>query len=109
METSKSMSEGSSEDKTAAAGLWSQLPSFDPSVDDIREFTQKVRFLHGVFPAKDKGNLAPRLAMMCRGTAWSQVRQLDPTKLTDPDEGVNYLLDALSMWEETSELKTFEL
>jgi len=103
------MSEGSSEDKTAAAGLWSQLPSFDPSVDDIREFTQKVRFLHGVFPAKDKGNLAPRLAMMCRGTAWSQVRQLDPTKLTDPDAGVNYLLDALSMWEETSELKTFEL
>ena len=102
------MSEGTSEEKSAT-GLWSQLPSFDPSSDDIREFSQKARFLHGVFPVKDKGNLAPRLAMLCKGTAWSQVRQLDPQKLTEPETGVEYLLEALSAWEETSELKTFEL
>ena len=102
------MSEGASEEKSAT-GLWSQLPSFDPSSDDIREFSQKARFLHGVFPVKDKGNLAPRLAMLCKGTAWSQVRQLDPQKLTEPETGVEYLLEALSAWEETSELKTFEL
>ena len=91
------------------SGLWSQLPSFDPSIDDIREFSQKAKFLHGVFPEKDKPNLAPRLAMMCKGTAWSQVRQLDPSKLTDKDGGVDYLLSALAGWEETAELKTFEL
>jgi hypothetical protein len=34
---------------------------------------------------------------------------LDPSKLTDADNGVDYLLQALSMWEETTELKTFEL
>ena len=30
-------------------------------------FSQKARFLHGVFPAKDKGNLAARLAVQCKG------------------------------------------
>ena len=43
-------------------GLWNQLPSFDPSTDDVRKFIQKARFLHGVFPKEDKPNLAPRLA-----------------------------------------------
>ena len=47
--------------------------------------------------------------MLCRGTAWSQVRHLDPTKLVDPENGVMYLLEALSPWEESNELKTFQL
>ena len=47
--------------------------------------------------------------MLCKGTAWNQVRLLDPDKLMDPETGVAYLLDSLSSWEETSELKTFEL
>ena len=84
-------------------------PSFDPSEDDICEFSQKARIIHGVMPEKDKPNLAPRLAMLCKGTAWSQVRQLDPKKLTKADAGVEYLLTALSAWEETSEMKTYEL
>ena len=100
---------GTSSTEEKSTGLWGQLPSFDPTTDDIREFSQKARFLHGVFPSKDKGNLAPRLAMLCKGTAWNQVRLLDPAKLMDPDTGVEYLLDSLSSWEETSELKTFEL
>ena len=106
------MSEGSPEASAGdekSTGLWGQLPSFDPSTDDFREFSQKARFLHGVFPAKDKGNLAARLAMQCKGTAWNQVRMLDPAKLTAAETGVEYLLDALSSWEETSEMKTFEL
>ena len=55
---------------------------------------KKCRFLHGVFPEKDRPNLAPKLAMMCEGTAWSQVRNLDPSKLLDGANGVNYLLEA---------------
>ena len=102
------MSSSSAGDEKSS-GLWSQLPSFDPSTDDVREFIQKARFLHGVFPSKEKPNLAPRLAMQCKGTAWSQVRQLDPAKLVDAELGVEYLLSALADWEETSELKTFEL
>ena len=96
-------------DSQQGSNFWNLLPSFDPSEDDIREFSQKARFIHGVMPEKDKPNLAPRLAMLCKGTAWSQVRQLDPKKLTKADSGVEYLLAALSAWEETSEMKTYEL
>ena len=100
-------SSGSTDDK--GSGLWGQLPSFDPTEDDYREYAQKVKFLHAVFPEKDKSLLAPRLAMLCKGTAWSQVKMIEAGKLTDKAEGVNVLLSALSNWEESSELKTFEL
>lgn len=96
-------------DDSNKSSFWNMLPSFDPSTDDIREFSQKARFIHGVLDKKQRVNLAPRLAMLCKGTAWHQVRQLTPEKLTDGDTGLDYLLTALSAWEETSELKTYEL
>jgi hypothetical protein len=34
---------------------------------------------------------------------------LDPEKLIDAEHGVEHLIQALSSWEETSELKTYEL
>eukprot|EP00435_Cladocopium_sp_Y103_P013215 s1548_g3.t1 len=85
-------SEGSG-DSQQGTNFWSLLPSFDPSEDDIRD----------VMPEKDKPNLAPRLAMLCKGTAWSQVRQLDAKKLIQPETGVEYLLKALSAWEEVAQ------
>ena len=88
--------------------IWNLLPSFDPAEDDIREYTDKVRFLEAICPAKDKGMLAPRLAMLCKGTAWGQVKALSPADLTNATTGVKSLLNALSSWEEAAELKTFE-
>ena len=96
-----------SEDK--AATIWNLLPSFDPGQDDIKEYIAKVKFLDGICPKKDRGMLAPRLAMLCKGTAWHQVRTIEPDALTNPDQGVKHLLKALSAWEESAELKTFEL
>lgn len=84
--------------------LWNLLPSFDPSVDDAKEYADKVTFLHGICPKGQRSMLAPRLAMLCKGTAWAQVRALDSTKLTDGETGVKHLLEALSSWQETSEL-----
>ena len=98
-------SSGSDDSKN---NLWNLLPSFDPATDDIREYAQKVRFLHGVCPSGQRGMLAPRLAMMCKGTAWNQVRNIDSAKLTHPGTGVDSLLAALSSWEESAEMVTFE-
>eukprot|EP00435_Cladocopium_sp_Y103_P065523 s232_g27.t1 len=92
------------------------LPTRCPSPDQKVRASQRVR----LGPPQRKANfLAPssvanglryaRLAMLGKGTAWSQVRLLDPSKLIVPETGVEYLLEALSSWEETSELKTFEL
>ena len=97
---------GSTDEK--GNNIWTLLPSFDPSEDDIREYTDKVRFLEAICPSKDKGMLAPRLAMLCKGTAWGQVKALSPSDLTNPTTGVKSLLQALSSWEEAAELKTFE-
>ena len=86
----------------------SLLPSFDPSSDEIKEYVEKVRFLQGICPQADKAMLAPRLSMLCRGTAWQQVRNIPSGTLTDPKKGVDALLAALSSWEEISEMQTYE-
>ena len=97
----------SSEDKSQ--NLWSLLPSFDPAVDNVREYVEKVKFLSAICPEKDKPMLAPRLAMLCKGTAWGQVKAISPEKLTDKEHGVENLLAALASWEESAEMKTYEL
>ena len=106
---------GAAAESTASAGtedksssLWSILPSFDPSSDDPKEYSDKIRFLAGVCPPKDKPMLAPRLAMLMRGTAWAQVNKLNPSVLADPEAGVKALLEVISQWEDTEELQTYE-
>ena len=103
-------SEGSATASTDDRGnsIWTLLPSFDPGSDDPREYRDKVLFLRGICPQKDKAMLAPRLAMLCKGTAWSQVKNIEPSKLTDPDGGVKVLLLALSSWDEAAELQTYD-
>ena len=65
--------------------LWNLLPSYDPVQDNVKEDTDKVRFLWGICPVKDRSMLAQWLAMLCRGTAWSQEKALDPAKMTEPE------------------------
>ena len=93
---------GSSTDDKGS-GIWSLLPSFDPSTDNAREYLAKVKLLDGICPKKDRPMLAPRLAMLCKGTAWHQVRALAPELLTDPTNGIKHFLAALESWEESSE------
>lgn len=101
-------SSGSGTGENQGNNLWALLPSFDPAVDDIREYVEKVKFLQGICPKNQRSMLAPRLAMLCKGTAWGQVKRIDPAKLTDGDHGVATLLAALASWEETAEMKTYE-
>ena len=88
--------------------LWNVLPTFDPASDDPKEYVDKVKFLSAVCPTKDKPMLAPRLAMLMRGTAWAQIRLADPTTLSDPTEGIKMILAAVSTWEEAAEHQTYE-
>eukprot|EP00435_Cladocopium_sp_Y103_P029400 s1627_g7.t1 len=88
--------------------LWNILPSFDPASDDPKEYVDKVKFLHAICPQKDRSMLAPRLAMLMKGTAWAQIKLTDAQKLSDPVEGINVLLAAVSTWEEAAEHQTYE-
>ena len=106
------MSEGaaaaSSGGDDKANGLWNLLPSFDPATDNAKEYTDKVRFLQGICPQGQTNMLAPRLALLCKGTAWSQVKNIAPELLTSPEEGVKNLLKALQVWQESEELQTYD-
>ena len=88
--------------------IWSLLPGFDPATDDPREYADKIRFLHSICPAKDRPMLAPRLALLMKGTAWAQVKALDGTKLSDPNGGIKLLLQTVADWEDSAELQTYE-
>lgn len=88
--------------------IWSLLPSFDPAVDEPREYVEKVRFLKAVCPSKDRSMLGPRLAMLLKGTAWGQVRALDPAKLADPEHGVDLLLRSIAKWDDSQELQVYD-
>ncbi|CAL1136285.1 unnamed protein product [Cladocopium goreaui] len=88
--------------------IWALLPTFDPAVDNVREYIEKVKFIDTICPKKDRPMLALRLAMLCRGTAWGQVKNFDSAQLVDPENGVKNLLAALSTWEESTEMKTYE-
>ena len=99
--------EGSSGEEKAGH-IWSLLPGFDPSIDDPREYADKIRFLHSICPVKDRSMLAPRLALLMKGTAWAQVKALDGEKLSDPNGGIKLLLSAVADWEDSAELQTYE-
>ena len=88
--------------------LWSILPGFDPQQDDPGEYRDKVRFLHGICPRKDRYMLAPRLAMLMKGTAWAQIKQLDTAQLTDPEKGIEVLLASISTWDEAEEMQLYD-
>ena len=105
------MSAGTSEpssNEDRQSSIWSLLPSFDPAVNEPREYVEKVKFLRAVCPAKDRAMLGPRLAMLMKGTAWGQVKALDPAKLADPSSGVDLLLQAISKWDDTEELQAYD-
>lgn len=99
---------GSSTGDGDKSHLWSILPSFDPQADDPKEYRDKIKFLHSICPKKDKPMLAPRLAMLMKGTAWAQVRALSIEKMTDGGNGVTVLLQAISTWEEAEEMQLYD-
>ena len=46
--------------------------------------------------------------MLMKGTAWAQVRALSTEKLTDGENGVTVLLQAISTWEEAEEMQLYD-
>ena len=85
------MPEAESSHEEKAGHIWNLLPRFDPATDDPREYSDKVRFLSSICPPKDKSMLAPRLALLMKGTAWAQIKAVDGAKLSDPEGGVKLL------------------
>ena len=69
---------------------------FIPGTTDVTEYTKKVQFLAKVWPAEHLALLAPRMALLCEGTAFKKVSLLAPDKLRATDgSGVELLVKTL--------------
>ena len=64
---------------------------------------------HSARRARNGGMLGPKLACACKSTVWAQAKTLDPVKLTDLKKAVDTLLSASASWEESADMKTYEI
>ena len=60
---------------------WHLVPSFRPGETDINEFTKKIEFLSQIWPTEALPQLAPRICLMCEGSAFQKVIRIPPEKL----------------------------
>ena len=111
------MPEGSDEAARGAASFgtpvsqlpWHLIPSFKPGETDVTEYTKKLEFLAGLWPAEHLSQLAPRAALLTEGTAFKKVTNLAPEKLTvNSKEGIKTLVEVLGgSWGKTDEEDKF--
>ena len=88
---------------------WGQIPRFDPSTTDLRVYTQKLQFLHQVWPTEYIEHLAPRAALLVEGAAFQKLARLDAQKLRSAD-GVKILIETLGgAWGRTDPEDTYDL
>ena len=71
---------------------WSSIPKFTPGTTNIKEYTQKLKFLAAMWPDEYLSQLAPRDALLVEGTAFRKVSRLDPSKLRVNDRSGAALL-----------------
>ena len=69
------------------------IPQFKPGETDINDYSRRLQFLAELWPKEQLGQLAPRAAMMCEGTAFQKAIRIDPAKLKSNDTaGVKLLV-----------------
>lgn len=52
------------------------VPSFDPSKDDLKIYTQKVQLLTPAWPENRSGELATRLILGCSSQFWQCISEV---------------------------------
>ena len=83
---------------------WHLIPIFEPGQSDLTEYTRRLEFLAGLWPAEYLGQLAPRAALQCKGSACQKVVRIPPEKLKTNDlTGVKLLVQTLGgVWGKTT-------
>ena len=76
----------------------------------MTEYTRRLQFLAGLWPAEYLGQLAPRAALQCKGSAFQKVVRIPPEKLKTNDlTGVKLLVQTLGgVWGKTTLEEKFE-
>lgn len=84
---------GDSTDKYVPKELASLVPGFDPSVDNVDIWTSKVELLLSTWPSSKLNELATRLILGCKGTAYQKLQLLRNEVLTNNEKGIQRLVE----------------
>ena len=101
----------STEGNTATSTQMAMLvPSFDPSKDDLEQYTQKVELLSEIWPATKMNELVTRLILNTTGSAFQKL-QLSRSKLMTGDKaGIELLVTTLGgQWGKVNLERTYEI
>ena len=79
------------------------IPRFVPGTTDVTEYGKTLEFLASIWPEEHVRALAPRVALLCEGTAFKKIARLSPDKLKASDtSGVKLMLTTLGgAWGQT--------
>ena len=62
----------------------------------MTEYARRLEFLAGIWPPEHLGQLAPRAALQCRGSAFQKVVRLKPEQLkVNSMEGIKLIITTL--------------
>ena len=94
-------SAGAGDDRTSLP--WAAIPRYVPGVTDTTEYGKKLKFLAEVWPKEHLSSLAPRVALLCEGSAFKKIARLDAAKLKVADTtGVELIVKTLGgAWGQT--------
>ena len=90
--------------------LASLVPSFDPTMDNVGIWTSKVELLLATWPPSKLNELATRLILGCKGTAYQKLQLLRGEVLTNSEKVIQRLLEIVGgTWGQIPLEKKFEL
>ena len=84
--------EASAEGRQVPNQLAILVPTFDPVTDNVEIWTNKVELLMTAWPANKVQELATRLVLGCKGTAYQKLQLLRGEVLTNSEKGIQRLI-----------------
>ena len=71
------------------------VPSYNPAVDDLVTWSQKVALLAGAWPEEKMSELIARLILGCQGSAFAKLQQQQTTLMAGGKESVKKIVELL--------------
>ena len=102
----------STDGNTASSNHMATLvPTFDPSKDDLEQYTQKVELLSEIWPATKINELITRLILNTSGTAFQKLQLNNPRwMMTNDKKGVQLLVQLLGgQWGKVNLEKKYDI
>eukprot|EP00434_Breviolum_minutum_P042416 symbB.v1.2.037751.t1/scaffold5529.1/size26123/3 len=85
-------------------------PTFDPSTDDVEIWSSKVELLSATWPRQRITELATRLILGCKGTAYQKLQLQCAELLVNGPKGIRKLVDLVGrMWGQVLLEKRYEV